>query len=98
MNAMNMPGFTAEASLHKTNDHYRSIAGTFDTLAVAALAPALLFRRNTNPAPDIDVDCNTFPDNITCNECNSYGPGTLDCCNLRRPGDICIIKDLRIKW
>jgi hypothetical protein len=80
---MNMPGFTAETSLYKTSGHYRAMAGTPHTLAAAALTLAAIATSS--------VDCKTFPDNITCHECNSTGPGTLDCCQLRKRGDSCII-------
>lgn len=87
MNKMKMPGFTAETSLYKPSGHYRVVADTPNALAAAALTLALYNRVNTESF----VDCKTFPDNITCHECNSTGPGTFDCCQLRKPGDSCII-------
>lgn len=86
---MNIPGFTAEASLYKTSGHYR-IAGTPNSLA--ALTLALIGSISVVP----DVDCTDFPDNQTCRECGPWG--TLDCCELRRPpDDICIIKERSMK-
>ena len=90
MNTMNMPGFTADASLYKTSGHYHAMAGTLNALATDALALALDNRMNATAV----VDCKTFPDNTTCHECNSTGPGTFNCCELggmRGPGDSCII-------
>ena len=83
---MNVPGFTGEASLYKTNGHYRAMARAPNGLAAAALTLAL---------SDVDVDCTDFPDNQACSECAGGGP--LDCCELKRPNDICIIKELSIK-
>jgi hypothetical protein len=80
---MNMPGFTGESSLYKTNGQYRAMAGGPNG-AAAALTLALS-----------DVDCTDFPDNQACSECPGGGP--LDCCELKRPNDICIIKELSIK-
>lgn len=50
------------------------------------MVPALDNRANDDPV----VDCKSFPDSITCHECNSFGPGTWDCC-FPRPGHGCII-------
>jgi hypothetical protein len=88
---MTLPGFTAEASHDKASRRYRAMAGTSSALAGAALTLAV-----DNPAfgTEASVDCKTFPDSITCHECNSTGPGTFNCCELRgmrNPGDSCII-------
>ena len=92
MNTPNtMPGFTAEASLHKVSRRYRATADTSSALAAGLLMLALDNRSFNTQA---SVDCKTFPDNVTCHECNSTGPGTFDCCELggmRHPGDSCII-------
>ena len=87
---MTLPGFTAEASHYRARG-YRAVAGTSNAFARTALTLAL-----DNPAfgTEASVDCKTFPDSITCHECNSTGPGTFDCCELggmRKPGDSCII-------
>lgn len=85
---MNIPGFTAETSLYKTGGHYRAMAGAPNEPAAAAIKLAL---DNPTKPPTSDVDCKTFPDSITCHECNSTGPGTFDCCELKRPGELCVI-------
>ena len=58
-------------------------------------AAALTFALdNRTFGTEASVDCKSFPDSITCHECNSFGPGTFDCCELRgmrKPGDSCII-------
>lgn len=41
MNTMNMPGFTAEASLYKTSGDYRLVASGGDGFAGQAVTPAL---------------------------------------------------------
>ena len=38
-NMMNMPGFTAETSLYRTNNHYRFVAGTFLSDESTTVAP-----------------------------------------------------------
>jgi hypothetical protein len=90
VDTMNIPRFTAEASLYKTSAHYRAMAGTPHALAAAAL----ILARARSVNVEASVDCKTFPDSITCHECNSTGPGTFNCCELRgmrNPGDSCII-------
>ncbi len=48
---MSMPGFTAEASLHRTSESYRG-AGTFDPLAGAAkVVPQQCFQGFCNKPP-----------------------------------------------
>lgn len=86
---MNMPGFTAEASLYTTSGHYRAMAGTPD----APDATALILAMDTVTVMKNIVDCSTFPDNITCHECNSFGSGTLDCCKLGNPQGGCECKN-----
>lgn len=86
MKNTNLPGFNAESSLSRTRANYNAISGTTGGLPAAAVVLAR--------ATEASVDCGTFPDNITCNECNSSGPGTFNCCELkgmRHPGDSCII-------
>jgi len=88
---MTLPGFTAEASQYKASGRYLAMAGTSNALAAAALTLAL---DNRAFGTEASVDCKTFPDSITCHECNSTGPGTFNCCELRgmrNPGDSCII-------
>ena len=80
---MSAPGFTAEASLYLTKRSYRAVSAMPDAIGAADLKLAL-FIDPTNPKPD--VDCNTFPDGITCNECGATGPGTFDCCKLAGKG------------
>lgn len=86
-----MPGFTADASLSPASGHYRTsgqyCAITSRVGGAAVVTPAL--RRSLNV--EDTVDCKTFPDSITCHECNSTGEGTMKCCRLRNPGDGCII-------
>jgi hypothetical protein len=80
---MNMPGFTAKASLYTTSGNYRAVASTPDTLDATALRLAMkVVNKNI-------VDCTTIPDSITCHECNSFGPGTFDCCGLGKPEGGC---------
>jgi hypothetical protein len=88
---MTLPGFTAEASRYRASGRYRAQAGTFTGLVAAGLTLAL---DNSSFGTTATVDCKTFPDSITCHECNSTGPGTFNCCELggmRNPGDSCII-------
>ena len=88
---MALPGFTAEASYYRTGGQYRAIAGTSNPPAGATLT---LARDNRTFGTEASVDCKSFPDGITCHECNAFGPGTFDCCELRgmrKPGDSCII-------
>jgi hypothetical protein len=82
---MSSPGFTAEASLYDTTRHYRATART----AAGADLNLALFIDPTHPVAD--VDCNTFPDGITCNECGATGPGTFNCCALARKGSDCVV-------
>jgi hypothetical protein len=88
---MSIPGFTSETSLYKTSGHYYATAGTHNALTAAGLTLALDNSWNVTAS----VDCKTFPDSITCHECNATGPGTFNCCSLggTRPGDKCIIKN-----
>ena len=88
---MTLPGFTAEVSQYTASRRYRAMAGTSNAPAAAALTLAL---DNRTFGTEASVDCKTFPDSITCHECNSTGPGTFNCCELRgmrNPGDSCII-------
>ena len=88
---MTLPGFTAEASDYRSDGRYRATIWTSSASPGTAVALALDNRRFGTEA---SVDCKTFPDAITCHECNSTGPGTFDCCELRgmrNPGDSCII-------
>jgi hypothetical protein len=85
---MRMPGFTAELSLSRKEGSHRARAG--GPRVPAALTPAFdIDRHGRNTTTTID--CKGFPDAITCHECNSTGPGTLQCCQLRKKGDDCII-------
>ncbi len=86
---MKMPGFTAESSLYKTSGHYRALAGTPAALDTTALRLAM---KKGTVQKNI-VDCNTFPDSISCHECNSFGPGTFDCCTLGNPQGGCECKN-----
>ena len=87
---MSVPGFTAEASLARTRVHYHAMAAKSDAIRAADLELALY----TDPSvPVPDVDCNTFPDGSTCNECGATGPGTLNCCKLAKKGPAdCVVK------
>ena len=87
MTTMSMPGFNAEASVYKTRGHYRTTAGSLRAKSSAALTLAM----DTSTFRETIIDCKDFPDNITCRECNNSGPGTLDCCQLFKRGDSCII-------
>jgi hypothetical protein len=81
MNAVTMPGFTAEDSLYKTVGQYQTdrhtinssahMSSTPNELGAAALTLALDNRLNVTAT----VDCKTFPDSITCHEC--YWPGNI---------------------
>ena len=82
---MNMPGFITDSALYNTSSHYRAMAGTPE--AAAAVTFALDTATDGTPI----VDCNTFPDSITCHECNSTGPGTFECCQLGHPTGGCIV-------
>ena len=86
---MNMPGFTAGVSLYTTSGHYRAMAGTPDALDATALILALKVETGNKNT----VDCTTFPDSITCHECNSFGPGTFDCCKFGNPQGGCDCKN-----
>jgi hypothetical protein len=35
------------------------------------------------------IDCNQFPENITCKECGNTGPGSVVCC----PDNNCVVID-----
>ena len=80
---MNMPGFTANNTLYVTRGNYRALTDAPNVPVAAAVMLAL--------ARETTVDCHSIPDATTCHECNSNGPGTLDCCRLRDHGDSCII-------
>lgn len=71
MNAMNMPGFTAETSLYKTSGHYQ--AGKYAINSpinmLSAVYPALRVS---------DVECKTFCC-AACSCCANLGNAT--CCN-----------------
>ncbi|NOT83572.1 MAG: hypothetical protein HOP02_02085 [Methylococcaceae bacterium] len=84
MNIMNMPGFTAEASLHTANRNYRAIAATFTALRAGALT--LATRKNGKLEW---IDCNDFPANNFCRECGNTGPDAAICC----PDDYCAVID-----
>lgn len=87
MNAM--PGFTAEASLHKRSRLYQATILTTGQIAAGTLTSALMVNTG-EPVPDID--CTKFPDNQGCKECNSTNP--IDCCKAYRipSGRKCIVK------
>jgi hypothetical protein len=55
MNTMNLPGFTADISLYKTSGHYRTMPGTPNELAPAALTLAL----SRNAMAYVDAGRNT---------------------------------------
>ena len=91
VNTMALPGFTAEASYYSVGGRYRARSRTPSGPAGAAVTLAL---DNRTFGTEASVDCKSFPDSITCHECNSFGPGTFNCCELRgmrKPGDSCII-------
>jgi hypothetical protein len=73
---MRIPGFTAETTLGDGTRGFRA----------AASAPEMARARVTLAVDNDDdlgwIDCKTFPDSITCHECNAFGPGTFDCCQL----------------
>jgi hypothetical protein len=80
---MHIPGFTAESTLSRAGRRYRAVATTSTILGSNALTPAL---KNTEPTW---IDCNDFPNNITCRECGITGPGSVVCC----PDDYCAVID-----
>ena len=84
MNKMNMPGFTAEASLYMANRNYRAIAVTPTALGEGALT--LATRKDGNLEW---IDCNDFPANNFCRECGNTGPDAAICC----PDDYCVVID-----
>ena len=88
---MTLPGFTADSSYYRTAGLYRVMAGNSGSCARPSVS---LARDNRKSGTEASVDCKSFPDGITCHECNAFGPGTFDCCELRgmrNPGDSCII-------
>lgn len=80
-----LPGFTAEAALHSGRGRgYRAgpapspVAGAGTLMAATAKGGKLEW-----------IDCNGFPDNITCQQCGNSGPGSVNCC----PDDYCVVID-----
>ena len=83
---MNIPGFSAERALGRTNASYYAMARTSNASgAITVAAPK-------RPPKIGYIDCKSFPESITCNECNAFGPGTFNCCQLQR-ADACIINN-----
>jgi hypothetical protein len=84
MNTIKMPGFTAEASLNRASRNYSGMAAIPTILGIGALTLAL------DNDPELGyIDCNDFPNNITCRECGNTGPGSVICC----PNDYCIVNN-----
>ena len=84
---MNMPQFTAEASLNQTRGRYRVTALTTAVVGRGATEPALQIRGE----PDW-VDCNE-PFAYLCQECGGTGPGSIRCCR----NDYCAVIDRRFQ-
>jgi hypothetical protein len=84
---MNMPRFTAEASIYETRGRYRVMAVAAGVMSGAATTPALQVRGE----PDW-VDCNE-PFAYLCQECGGTGPGSIRCCR----NDYCAVIDRRFQ-
>ncbi|MEQ1531908.1 MAG: hypothetical protein ABL925_21580 [Methylococcales bacterium] len=88
MKKLSIPGFTADASLN--NKRCYSMSTVFNRQdASVNIQPAL---DNAPPRKLGYIDCKEFPHNITCNECNAFGSGTINCCQLQGADD-CIINN-----
>jgi len=85
--AMNMPGFTAEASLDGARDRYH-VAVTTAVIGRDAIKPAL----QVSDEPDW-VDCNNPDLAYVCMECGARGGGTIWCCR----SDYCAVIDHRFQ-
>jgi hypothetical protein len=73
-------------ALARANGRY-SLAGARRAVAAITLAAA------KRPPKIGYIDCKTFPNSITCNECNATGPGTFNCCQVFERADACIINN-----
>jgi hypothetical protein len=81
---VNMPRFSAEASLHQTNVRYRTNRAQSARVATASLTPALPIGSGLQW-----VDCNKFYNQWVCQECGADGPESIQCCS----GDNCAVID-----
>jgi hypothetical protein len=81
---VNMPRFSAEASLRQTNVRYRTNRAQSAKVATARLTPALPV--GSDPQW---VDCNKFYNQWVCRECGATGPESIQCCS----GDNCAVID-----
>ncbi len=89
MQTTNIPGFTAERSLTPSRTRYRSAAG-LGAPGAGGVIPAA----DNKPTVEAFIDCQAFPENITCRECGNTGEDSLDCCQLQgmqNPGDSCLV-------
>ena len=85
---MNMPGFTAEASLDGARDRYRVAV----TTAVIGSDATKLVLQARDDEPDW-VDCNNPDLAAVCVECGARGGGTIWCCR----SDYCAVIDHRFQ-
>jgi hypothetical protein len=84
MNRYRLPQFTATHALAPAVRQYRVANDRPLPMGVHA---ALINRSDD----DLEwVDCKTFPNNITCQECGNSGPGSVRCC---RRDDACVVID-----
>lgn len=79
MKTRNFPGFTAQIALATKEQATHGIRST--KMQLGTIRPAMINTGTGGSAPD--VDCNTFPDNISCKEC---GGGGIDCCQFAGKG------------
>src|SRR5262245_4366358 len=72
MNTMKMPGFTAEASIYKTNKHYQT-AGIMVDAATSGIAPVYSILPQLMPVNG-DVVCRLVGEDIICYEGGGGSP------------------------
>ncbi|HYJ87643.1 MAG TPA: hypothetical protein VEW46_16390 [Pyrinomonadaceae bacterium] len=81
---MTIPGFTAEATLRRSDRNYNAKAVAHNALRSSTLTLAL----DDNPKLGY-VDCKEFPNGSFCRECGATGPDSAICC----PNNYCIINN-----
>jgi hypothetical protein len=72
MSTMKMPGFTAEASIYKTNKHYQ-MAGNMIDAVISGIAPVYSIIPQLMPVGG-DLVCRWVGENIICDEGGGGSP------------------------
>jgi hypothetical protein len=87
MNTMNMPGFTAEASLYRPTQSYRAGASGIPSALSSLVMPQALRGGSFGSARMIHWDCNIFGDCCATTEhasCCCFGPPYNECICIPR--------------